>query len=99
MGIILRSKSQWVGEGEKNTAYFLRLEKQNYCNKQMTEIKKENITITNPGDILEEGKFFYMKLFSDNSRLGRINGQETCDENNFINNPALPKFSDVQRTQ
>ena len=40
-----------------------------------------------------------MKLFSDNSRLSRINGQETCDENNFKNNPALPKLSDVQRTQ
>ena len=40
-----------------------------------------------------------MNLFSDNSRLGCINGQGTCDENNFINNPALPKLSDVQRTQ
>ena len=40
-----------------------------------------------------------MKLFSDNSRLGRINGQGTCDENNFINNPALPKLSDVQKRQ
>ena len=39
-----------------------------------------------------------MKLFSDNSRPGRINGQGTCDENNFINNPTLPKLSDVQRT-
>ena len=55
-GIILRSKSQWVEEGEKNTAYFLRLEKQNYCNKLITKIKKEDKTITNPVDILEEGK-------------------------------------------
>ena len=49
--------------------------------------------------ILEEGKKMYMKLFSDNSRPGHINGQGTCDENDFINNPALPKLSDVQRTQ
>ena len=26
-GIILRSKTQWVEESEKNTSYFLRLEK------------------------------------------------------------------------
>ena len=65
-GIILRSKSQWVEEGEKNTAYFLRLEKQNYCNELITKIKKEDKIITNPVDILEEGKSFYMKLFSDN---------------------------------
>ena len=38
-GIILRSKSLWVEEGEKN-AYFLRLEKQNYCNNIITERKK-----------------------------------------------------------
>ena len=99
-GIILRSKSQWVEEGEKkNTAYFLRLEKQDYCNKLITKIKKEDKIVTNPVDILEEGKDFYMKLFSDNSRPGRINGQGICDENNFINNPTLPKLSDVQRTQ
>ena len=43
-----------------------------------------------------------MRLFSDNSRPGHINGQGTCtccDENDFMNNPALPKLSDVQRTQ
>ena len=40
-----------------------------------------------------------MKLFSDNSRPSHINGQGTCDENDFINNQALPKLSDIQRTQ
>ena len=74
-GNILRSKSQWVEEGEKNTAYFLRLEKQNYCNKLITKIQKEDKIITNPVDILEEGKKIYMTLFSDNSRPGHINGQ------------------------
>ena len=32
-GAILRSKCRWVEEGEKNSSYFLRLEKRNYCNK------------------------------------------------------------------
>ena len=74
-GIILRSKSQWVEEGEKNTAYFFRLEKQNCCNKLITKIQKEDKIITNPVDILEEGKKLYMTLFPDNSRPGHINGQ------------------------
>ena len=40
-GIILRSKTQWVEEDEKNTSYFLCLEKQNFCNKLITKIKTE----------------------------------------------------------
>ena len=34
-GIIFRSRAKWYEEGEKNTEYFLNLEKRNYINKNM----------------------------------------------------------------
>ena len=40
-GTILRSKSQWYNEGEKNTKYFLNLEKR-HCNQGITTQLKVN---------------------------------------------------------
>ena len=37
-GIILRSKCRWTEEGEHNTSYFLRLEKNNFCNKVISQL-------------------------------------------------------------
>ena len=55
------SKAQWVEEGEKNTFYFLRLWKHNYCNKLITKLD-ENL-ITDPIQILDEGQNFYQNLY------------------------------------
>ena len=35
LGIITRSMAKWVEEGEKNTKYFLNLEKRNFYNKNI----------------------------------------------------------------
>ena len=59
-GIIQRAKAKWVEEGEKNTSYFMNLEKRNYnatCIKLL--INKEKHEITNEKDIIEEQKQFY----------------------------------------
>ena len=39
-GIILRSKAQWVEDGEKNTKYFIKLEKRNYDKKHIKKINR-----------------------------------------------------------
>ena len=48
--MILRSKVLWT-EGEKNTSYFLRLEKNNYCNKLITKLNVGENVITDPKEI------------------------------------------------
>ena len=35
-GAIIRSKAQWVEDGEKSTSFFLNLENRNYLNKYIT---------------------------------------------------------------
>ena len=75
-GIILRSKAKWVEEGEKNTKYFLNLEKRNYNSKCIkTLINKEGKEITDMGKILEEQKMFYEHLYT--SKI--TNNQESRD--------------------
>ena len=64
-GIILRSKAKWVEEGEKNTKYFLNLEKRNYNNTCIkTLISKENTEITDMTKILDEERKFYENLYT-----------------------------------
>ena len=54
-GAIIRSKVIWYNEGEKNSKYFLNLEKRHCKRKTITEIKGNNGSyLTNDSDILEE---------------------------------------------
>ena len=55
-GCILRSKCQWIEEGEKTSSYFLRQEKQNYCNKFISQLEIDGNIITDPTEILEAEK-------------------------------------------
>ena len=51
-GIILRSKTKWSEEGEKNTKYFLNLEKRNYNKKTIKKLIGANgDEITDPKKI------------------------------------------------
>ena len=64
-GIILRSKAQIVEEGERNTKFFLNLEKYNYNKKHMKAvINHEGILVTKPQEVLMEQANFYRKLYT-----------------------------------
>ena len=63
-GSILRSKAQWVEQGEKNTKYFLNLEKRNYNIRHIKKLVTANgVEITDPLKILNEEKQFYQNLY------------------------------------
>ena len=73
-GHLIRSRAQWIEEGEKCTEYFMQLENRNYKTKCITTLSKNDHKITEQTDILEECRTFYKQLYS-----------ETIVENNFEN--------------
>ena len=64
-GAIIRSKSQWYNEGEKNSSYFLNLEKR-HCKQGTISQLKINDTdfVTTDRDILSECTAFYTTLYT-----------------------------------
>ena len=64
-GIATRSKANWITRGEKNTKYFLNLEKRHYTNKLIPKLVLEDATeITDQKDIIREHGRFYEKLYT-----------------------------------
>lgn len=64
-GAIVRSKMQWLSQGETSSKFFFDLEKKNGKNRQITELKNEdNEIITSKEDILEYSRSHYQKLYS-----------------------------------
>ena len=77
------SKAIWVELGEKNTRYFLNLEKLDYNAKIITVLKREEGSeIKNPNDILNEEKNFYENLYSGNQP--EVTDVELKDTNDFF---------------
>ena len=64
-GAIMRSKVKWAEAGEKNTKYFLNLEKRNAINKTITKLESDKGIIKQPKNILNECKRFYNDLYSE----------------------------------
>ena len=64
-GAILRSKSRWYNEGEKNTKYFLNLEKRHCKQATITQLKvSEDDFISTDKEILLEDENFYKNLYT-----------------------------------
>ena len=58
-GAILRSKSKWYNEGEKNTKYFLSLEKRHFKQGTISQLKlDDNTLVTSDKEILSECESF-----------------------------------------
>ncbi|CAC5405809.1 unnamed protein product [Mytilus coruscus] len=64
-GAILRSKSQWALESDRNTAYFLKLEKYRQNKNLISEIKDcDGKIVTETNDLLDVIHDYYKHLFS-----------------------------------
>ena len=67
-GAILRSKTRWYNEGEKNTKYFLNLEKRHFKQGTISTIKTiDQEFVTSDEKILIEYVSFYKNFFSSKS--------------------------------
>ena len=86
-GAIIRSRIQFIEEGEKNSAYFYNLEKRTANLKTISRLELSNNTITeDPITILDEMKNYYAKLYFSAT---------TESPDNFIN--SLNNPSDIKQ--
>ena len=94
-GILTRAKTRWIKDGEKNSKYFIGLEKRNYLNKTISCLYKANgDKITNFNEILVEEKRFYSELYA--KKNVNLNNEEICN-NFFINNDSIPKLNEEMK--
>ena len=93
-GIIIRSRCNWMEYGEKNSKYFLQLEKSNQKRSQINKlIREDNTEVIGQDKINLEIKNFYQKLYT--SKIQRNNNHNFVNvENNFLNNPNIPKLNE-----
>ena len=88
---MFRSKAKWVEFGEKNTKFFLNLEKQNYNARYIRKLITQTGTeVTKPEDILEEEKRFYKGLYSTN-----ITDEGISTE--FFSSKNIPKLNSLDK--
>jgi len=91
-GYILRSKTSYYEEGEKNSKYFLALEKIRGDSKSIkTLILDDGSSINDPDLILEEEKSFYSKLYST-TRNENSDHEELISK--FIDSLQIPKLNE-----
>ena len=92
-GIILRTRSKWIEEGERPSKYFCSLEKRNFINKNITKIiNNDNKTITDQEDILYEVENFYKTLYKSQD-----DNLEDIDLNSIVNESTIPKLTDAEK--
>ncbi|CAC5423425.1 unnamed protein product [Mytilus coruscus] len=76
-GAILRSKAYWAVEGDKNSKYFLQLEKYRQENNAIKELENDQgKLLTKSNDVLDEIQDYYKNLYSctniDESKMKEI---------------------------
>ena len=92
-GIILRSKINKVEFGEKNSKYFLNLEKSNSQTKHIKKLLSDSgETITDQSTILKYEENFYQNLY--NSKFDPNDTDRIACTDDFLNNLSLPTLSD-----
>ena len=87
-GAQIRSRAKWVEEGEKNTSFFLKLERKHQTNNIINSIQTQNGNVVyNSDDILKESVDFYQTLYSKQSIDRDLFGSffDNIHSNNILN--------------
>ena len=95
-GAQIRSKVNWTEHGEKNTKFFLNLEKRNYNIKCITKlIDEEEKEITEADEILKYEEKFYKNLYTEKKNLNSATKQKEIDD--YFKDDTLPKINEDQK--
>lgn len=69
-GMMIRSRVNWIQNGEKGSRFFCNLEKRNFVDKSMGFLENENgDIISEQKNILKEVKNFYQNLYSEKETI------------------------------
>ena len=94
-GAQTRSRVKWIEEGEKNTKFFLGLEKANQNNKLITRLVDEKgQIITKQKELVDYQVKFYRNLFSKKVNFSDVRSQFE----DFCENVQIPKLDEESRT-
>ena len=86
----MRSKANWAELGERNTKFFLNLEKRNYRNKCITKLINEKDEIVDKQDeILKYEAEFYKNLYTEPKK-----DDQNEEQGNFLEGD-IPKLSNI----
>ena len=91
-GAILRCKIKWYNEGEKNTKYFLNLEKRHFKLSTISQLKiTDQEFVTSDKEILAECENFYKKLYTSQKNVIPTENDLFQPENDTVldNNDAM----------
>ena len=91
-GIIVRSRARWHEHGERNSRYFLNLEKRNHVKKHVRKLRLSGVITSDPFEILHPEKEFYESLYKSH----RVYLQQTEASLNNDDLP-IPKLSEDYR--
>jgi exonuclease III len=94
-GQIFRSKIKWAEQGEKNTKFFLSLEKRNFKNKTITALEIDNTIIKESNKIAFEQRKFYKTLYSE--KLNKNDPSYTENLEQFLENNETKKLNETQK--
>ena len=77
-GSIIRSRTRWYNEGEKNLKNFFELAKRHFNSKTIRNLKMDDNTTPNTDkEILKKLKRFYQALYtSNNSFFQKVSGKD-----------------------
>ena len=91
-GAQVRSKEKWIEEGEKNTKFFLNLEKNRASSRLFHSIELDNgERVTSQFDILNEQKRYHKEIYSKELELETENIDDRLG--NFLNECQYPTLS------
>ena len=90
-GAQIRSRIKWIEDGEKNTKYFLGLEKTRGNKNTMTSIRKDNGTVeTDQSNILREQYQYFSKVYNQTPKREDVK----YAANQFMKDEHFPKLDE-----